>query len=155
MRYVYPCVLQPEEDGGFSVSFPDVEGANTGGATREEALSMAEDALVAALGAYHYLRRDVPLPSSVKEGQESVPLRPVVAAKVALGTAMRNQGLTNVALGERLGISEAAVRKLLDPDHRSHISTVERALRALGRSLVVEDRAAVQSPEAAAPVPAS
>ena len=63
---------------------------------------------------------------------------------------MRNQGLTNVALGERLGISEAAVRKLLDPDHRSHISTVERALRALGRSLVVEDRAAIQHPEAAA-----
>lgn len=154
MRYIYPCVLQPEEDGGFSVSFPDVEGANTGGATREEALSMAEDALVAALGAYHYLRRDVPLPSPVEKGQESVPLRPVVAAKVALGTAMRDQGITNVALGERLGISEAAVRKLLDPDHRSHISTVERALRALGRSLVVEDRETVQSPGTAS-VPAS
>ena len=155
MRYIYPCVLQPEEDGGFSVSFPDVEGANTGGATREEALSMAEDALVAALGAYHYLRRDVPLPGPVEKGQESVPLRPVVAAKVALGTAMRDQGITNVALGERLGISEAAVRKLLDPDHRSHISTVERALRALGRSLVVEDRETVQSPGTAASVPAS
>ena len=155
MRYIYPCSLKSEEDGGFSVSFPDVDGANTGGATREEALSMAEDALVAALGAYHYLRRDVPLPSPVKEGQESVPLRPVVAAKVALGTAMRTQGITNVALGERLGISEAAVRKLLDPDHRSHISTVERALRTLGRSLVVEDRETVQSPGTAASIPAS
>ena len=63
MRYIYPCSLKSEEDGGFSVSFPDVDGANTGGATREEALSMAEDALVAALGAYHYLRREVPCPA--------------------------------------------------------------------------------------------
>ena len=143
MRYVYPCVLHPEEDGGFSVSFPDVEGANTGGATREEALRMAEDALVAALGAYHYLRREIPLPSPVQKGQEAIPLQPVAAAKVALATAMRNQGLTNVALSERLGISEASVRKLVNPDHRSHISIVERALRAVGRSLVIEDRDAI------------
>ena len=143
MRYVYPCILHPEDGGGFSVSFPDVEGANTGGATRQEALYMAEDALVAGLGAYHRLRKDIPLPSPVSEGQEAIRLEPVAAAKVALGTAMRKRGLSNVALGEKLGISESAVRKLLNPDHRSHISTVERALRMVGRYLVVEDTAAV------------
>ncbi len=50
MRYIYPCVLHAEEGGGYWVSFPDVKGANTGGSTREEALEMADDALVAALG---------------------------------------------------------------------------------------------------------
>ena len=139
MRYVYPCVLHAEEGGGYWVSFPDVKGANTGGSTREEALAMAEDALVAALGAYYYLGEDIPLPSAIDEGQYPVPLQPIAAAKAALNVAMRDQGVTKVALAKRLGISEAAVRKLCNPDHRSHISTVERAFRAVGRGLIIED----------------
>ncbi len=150
MRYVYPCILSPEADGGFSVSFPDVAGANTGGATREEALRMAEDALVAALGAYHRLRREIPLPSPVGEGYEAIRLEPVAAAKIALGTAMRQQGLSNIRLAKILGVTESAVRKLLNPDHRSHISTIDRALQAVGRSLIVEDQPAVQQPNSPA-----
>ena len=38
--------------------------------------------------------------------------------------------------------SESDVRKLTNPDHRSHISQVQRALRAMGRSLKVEVTAA-------------
>ena len=39
MRYVYPCILTPddEEGEGFVVTFPDVPEAITGGKTREEA----------------------------------------------------------------------------------------------------------------------
>ena len=62
----------------------------------------------------------------------------VVAAKLALFSAMRAQRITKVELAGRLGISESAVRKLANPDHRSHISQVQKALRAVGRSLVVE-----------------
>lgn len=65
-----------------------------------------------------------------------------MAAKLALYTAMRAQGVTNVALAARLGISESAVRKLVNPDHRSHIGHVEKALAAVGRTLVVKDRVA-------------
>ena len=143
MKYVYPCVLHAEEGGGFWVSFPDMDEALTGGATRGEALRMAEDVLVAALGAYYRLGKELPLPSPVKRGQESVRLEPIAAAKVSLNTAMREQGVTNVALANRLEVTENAVRKLRNPDHRSHISTVERALRILGRCLIVEDRAVV------------
>ena len=139
MRYVYPCVLHTEEGGGFYVSFPDVRGALTSGKDRAEALAMAEDALVGALGAYCRLRQDIPPPSPIEDGQEQVPVPPLAAAKVALYRAMRQQGVTNVALAERLGLSETAVRRLVNPDHRSHISQVEKALRAVGRALVVED----------------
>ncbi len=138
MRYVYPCVLHPEEIGGFWVSFPDVPAANTGGRTREEALLMAEDALVAALGGYYRLGKDIPLPSTLEEGQEAVRLEPIAAAKVALNSTMRRLRITNVALAKQLGITESAVRKLRDPDHRSHISSIERALRLVGLTLVVE-----------------
>ena len=143
MRYVYPCVLHPEEGGGFWVSFPDVPGANTGGGTREEALLMAEDALVAALGGYYRLGKDIPLPSALEEGQESVRLEPIAAAKVALNSAMRRSRMTNVALAKQLGLTESTIRKLRDPDHRSHISTIERALRLVGLTLIVEDHIVV------------
>ena len=142
MYYVYPCVLTPEEGGGFYVTFPDVPGALTGGKDRGEALTMAEDALTAALAGYVQEHWDIPVPSAVVDGQELVAVSPIVAAKLALYTAMRRQGITKTALAKRLGLSESAVRKLVDPDHRSHISSVETALRAVGRSLVVGDRAA-------------
>ena len=66
----------------------------------------------------------------------------VVAAKLALYTAMRAQRVTKVELASRLGISESAVRKLANPDHRSHISQVQKALREVGRSMVIEVTAA-------------
>ena len=103
---------------------------------------MAEDALVGALGAYCRLRQDIPPPSPVEDGQDYVCVPPLAAAKVALYRAMREQGVTNVALAKRLGLSETAVRRLVNPDHRSHVSQVEKALQAVGRTLVVEDREA-------------
>ena len=83
-----------------------------------------------------------PIPGSAADGQELVAVPPIVAAKLALYSAIRAQGITRVALAARLGVSEGAIRKLLNPDHRSHISQVEKALRAIGRALVLEDRAA-------------
>lgn len=142
MRYAYPCVLVPEEEGGFSVSFPDVPEALTGGSDRTEALAMAEDALATALAGYVQERWEIPTPSTATNGQEVIAVPPVVAAKLALYRCMRKQGITKVALAKHLGVSEAAVRKLLNLDHRSHINLVERALRIVGRYLVVEDRVA-------------
>ena len=145
MKYLYPCeIVRDEEEAratgreAFVVTFPDVYGATTGGWSWNEAVRNAEDALVAALGAYYSEGEDIPVPGPIAKGQMPIPLRPVVAAKVALNRAMREQSITKVALGERLGISESAVRKLCNPDHHSHMSTVERALRAVGLCLVVE-----------------
>ena len=132
------------------MTFPDVYGANTGGWSWEEALEMAGDCLGVALGMYVKAREDISAPSPLAEGQELISVAPIVAAKLALYSAMREQGITNVALAVRLDLQENAVRRLLDPGHRSHITSVENALRAVGRSLVVEDRAAVQYPEVSA-----
>lgn len=142
MRYAYPCMLAPEEDGGFSVSFPDVPEALTCGDDRVEALAMAEDALAVALGAYVRAREDIPQPGAQRRGQIMVAVPLVVAGKLALYTAMREQELSKVGLAARMGVSEGAIRKLMNPGHRSHIRQVEKALRQVGRQLVVEDRAA-------------
>ena len=139
MIYAYPCEPTPDEDGGLVVTFPDVPEAITGGRDRSEALLMAEDALATALAGYVHEKWDIPTPSQAVDGQEIVAVPAVVAAKLALYSAMRDQRITKVEVARRLGISESAVRKLTDPDHRSHISQVQKALRAVGRGLVVGD----------------
>ena len=129
------------------MTFPDVYGANTGGWSWEEAMDMAKDCLGVALGMYVKAREDIPAPSPLEENQVLITVAPVIAAKLALYSAMREQGLTHVALANRLGLQEKSVRRLLDPKQRSPMASVEKALEAVGRALVVEDRAAVHSPE--------
>ena len=138
MIYSYPCQLTPDEDGGLVATFPDVPEAITGGDDRPEALAMAEDALATALAGYVHEKWEIPTPSEPVDGQVSVPVPSVVAAKLALYSAMRAQRITKVELAERLGVTESAVRKLTNPDHRSHMSQVQRALREVGRRLKVE-----------------
>jgi hypothetical protein len=45
MRYLYPVVLIPEQEGGYSVIVPDLPGCVTQGDTAEEAFAMAKDAM--------------------------------------------------------------------------------------------------------------
>ena len=142
MQYAYPCSLIPEAEGGFYVSFPGVIGAHTCGDDRADSLEMAEDALVVALCAYVDNNEALPVPSEAEDSQVVVAVPPIVAAKLALYTAMRKQEITAEELADRLGLSGDAVRKVMDPDYGSHLTQVEKALRAVGRSLVVEDRAA-------------
>jgi antitoxin HicB len=139
-RYVYPVELDPEPDGSaVDLSFPDVRGARTWGDDEAEALELAEDCLIAALGAYVELNETVPRPSPAR-GRPTVTLPPLAAAKLALYEAMRAQGIGAADLAGRLGIAETAVRRLLDLDQRSHIDEVEAALRCLGKRLEVTVR---------------
>ncbi len=144
MRYVYPFDVTGNcQDGdGFLVTFPDIPEAITGGNTRAEALEMAEDCLAVALGGYVHMGWDLPTPSPVAEGQQLVAVRPLVAAKLALYTAMRQQDIAPADLAERLSLNESAIKQILNPDRLTHIARVAKALQALGRTLVVEDQAA-------------
>ncbi len=146
MRYAFPCDIVPDEEEriatgreAYGVTFPDVYGANTGGWSWEEALEMAEDCLGVALGFYVDADKDIPIPSPLKEGQVLISVPILVAAKLTIYTAMREQGITKADLASRLGMQEDAVRKLLDTMYRSHLSHLERALKVLGKTLVIED----------------
>lgn len=138
MIYAYPCQLTYGEGSGLKATFPDVPEAVTGGSDRAETLRLAEDALATALAGYMQNSWPIPTPSEAVEDQVLVPVPTVVAAKLALYAAMKKEGITKVELARRLGVSESAVRKLTNPDHRSHVSQVQEALRVVGRKLNVE-----------------
>ena len=106
---------------------------------------MAKDCLGVALGMYVEAREGIPAPSPLEEDLVLISVAPIVAAKLALYSAMREQGLTHVALANRLGLQEKAVRRFLDPGYRSPMASVEKALGAVGRSPIVEESATVNS----------
>lgn len=140
-KLAWSVELRRQEDGTVLVTFPDIPEALTDAPTEAEALSQAQDCLLAALGGYVGDRRAIPRPSPAR-GRALIALPALVAAKIALYDAMLVQGVSNTALAKRLGLSEGAVRRLIDLDHRSHIGQVETALRALGQRLTVATQAA-------------
>ena len=140
MKYSYPVNLELQDNGSVFISFPDVPEALTEADSVAEALSEALDGLIAALGGYVDDRRQLPKPSRKKRGQRMVTLPPLMSAKLALHQLMLERKITRVSLGKTLGVTEGAIRRLLDLDHRSHIGQVNAALSALGKEIVLEVR---------------
>ena len=54
---------------------------------------------------------------------------------------MRADGVGKAALARRLGVALPQIDRLLDPRHASRLDAIERALAALGRSLMIVVRA--------------
>lgn len=137
MQQAYPVIFT--RDGKSIIAeFPDVPEAMTVGANEDNALEWAQDALVVALSGYLDERRDVPKPSKQKTGQKTVVLPPLIASKLAIYQAMRDQRITQSDLAEKLHCDARQVRRLLDLDHHSRMDLIDDALHELGKQLVID-----------------
>lgn len=65
-KYVYPAIFTPEENGMFSVKFPDIEGCFTCGDTLADAVESASDALCLMLYDKEEMNDTIPTPSDIK-----------------------------------------------------------------------------------------
>ncbi len=146
MRYAFPCnIVRDEEEAeatgreAYVITFPDVPEAITGAWSWNESLEMAEDCLAVALGGHVKMHEDLPTPSPLADRQVLIAVPIIVAAKLTLYTAMREQNMSAQDLKAKLGMPERTIQTLLTPYRFSHISQIERALKAVGRSLIVED----------------
>lgn len=137
MRFEYPARFEKGDDE-IVVSFPDLPEALSAGADMDEAWREASDALGATLAGYMMEGIELPRPSALRRKQLMVSPPPLVSAKLALRMRMQQLGLSNVALAERLGVSETVVRRLVNPDHESKLANIVEALAVLGQHLVVD-----------------
>ena len=64
-KYIYPAIFTKEDDGGYSVVFPDLESCYTCGDTLEQAMDMAEDCLALVLYGYETDQKEIPAASSI------------------------------------------------------------------------------------------
>lgn len=67
MKLVYPACFYEEDEGGYSVEFPDLLGCITQGDTLEEAIEMAEDAALGWLLDELENGKEIPKKSEIKD----------------------------------------------------------------------------------------
>lgn len=65
MRYVYPAIFTPVENGQFDVSVPDLPGCRTCGDDLADAIYMAEDAVSMWLWAAESNNAPIPSPTKI------------------------------------------------------------------------------------------
>jgi len=65
-KYVYPAVFTEEEEGGYSVNFPDIKNCFTCGNDMSDAIEMAEDVLCLMLYDMEKDGKEIPAPSDCK-----------------------------------------------------------------------------------------
>lgn len=146
ISFAYVAKLTEQKDGSYLVTFPDLPEALTEGATFANALNEARDCLAEAIAGRITDNEEIPVPSvpaRLTRLHVGIPLDPVIAAKAALYTEMREEGLSKVVLAKRLKVDEKEVRRMLDPRHPTRINRLVEALAALGKrlSVRVEDAA--------------
>lgn len=66
-KYVYPAVFTAEEEGGYSIHFPDLEGCYTQGEDLAEGLEMAKDVLCLVLYGLEEEQKEIPAASALNE----------------------------------------------------------------------------------------
>jgi predicted RNase H-like HicB family nuclease len=63
MKYAYTAVFTPEENGQYSVDFPDLQGCYTSGDDMSDAVYMAQDVLCLTLYDLEHDKKPIPIAS--------------------------------------------------------------------------------------------
>lgn len=69
MKYVYPAVFEPAEEGGYIVTVPDVPHCYTSGKDMAQAIEMAQDAAAMLLVDFEDEGSQIPEPSNLDDLQ--------------------------------------------------------------------------------------
>ncbi len=120
--------------------FPDVPEAMTVGKDSDSAAEQVQDALVVALSGYIDEQRDIPEPSNPEPGQRTIPLPPHVAMKIAIYQGMRDKGFAQAELAQCVGIGAGQIRRILTLDRHTNFSQLIRALKCLGKEVMIDIR---------------
>ena len=136
-QFAYPAQITSDEGGALMVRFRDIPEAITSGRDQADAIEQAADCLQEALAGRLVRRDPIPGPSRIRRGDHLIPVAMYLAPKLALYTAMQRAGLNNSDMARRLNVTEAVIRRMLNPAHENRAGRIESALRALGKQAVV------------------
>ena len=125
-------------DGEVVVSFPDLPECLTSEDDEADALVEASDALEEAIAGRIDDGDPIPAPSEPRVGEYLIAVPADMAAKAAFTLAVRQSGLSQVAVAQKLGTDEQTVGRMLDPRYGTSASRINKALRVLGSELIVE-----------------
>jgi antitoxin HicB len=134
MRIAYQAVLEPGEDSGFFIRFPDLGEAFTEGETEAEALFNAEEVLNLTLEGR--IEEDLELPEP-KEHEGGVWIYPSPQVQAALLVRFARRGRSLSDLARALGTSWSSAQRLESPKASPNLRQLQKAATALGQRLVL------------------
>ena len=140
MMLDYRFKLEPDDNGTFLVSCPQLPMVATFGDTEIDARRHAIDAIETALASMIDDGEDIPFPDG--SGKIAVHLPLLTNLKLNLYWALRAAGITRAELARRLDWNRESVDRLFRLDHGSRLEQIEAAFQALGRSIDVDIREA-------------
>ena len=140
MEYAFAASFRQDPDGGVLVTFPDVPEAITHGDDYADARRNAAEALGLALRGYLALRLALPRPKAKNSDLVSIPVEAGDALKIAVIEAFTRAGISKAELARRIGKAVTEAQRILDPDHNTKLPSLEEALAALGKEVVVSVR---------------
>lgn len=136
-NYLYPATVESNNEGGFIAKFRDVPEAITEAWDLEELKNNARDALISAIDFYIEDRKAFPVGSTVKSREIAIELPASVVAKVLLLNTMVQANVRPIDLARKMKVKPQEVTRLTDIRHATKIDTIQKALRALGKELVI------------------
>lgn len=132
----YAAILDPQPEGGFSVTFPDIPEAITEGDDKDAALFNAAEVLTLCLEQRMEDGEVIPAATKVKGGEWIEPAAAVQAA-LLMRQARESQGKSVADVARALNTSWPAAQRLEQPGGNPTLKQLERAAAALGKRLVV------------------
>jgi antitoxin HicB len=138
MAFGYRYKIEQQENGWWLVRFPGIPEALTEGETEEEARANARDCVITALEGYMKAGKPLPREGAGHSGLDRAVLPSLVTAKLAVYETMRGRGWSKLKLAKELGMSENAVRRLLDLRHSSHMWIIDEALAKMNTELAID-----------------
>jgi antitoxin HicB len=135
----YYALFEPAEEGGYVITFPDLNRGATQGDSESDALSMAADFLECIV--YLYIRAGEPLPApKVWRGKKyrAIRLSALASMKAELYRAFIASGMKKSELARRLKISKGIVDRLFDVRLQTRLDQIEAALEVVGKRMTVE-----------------
>lgn len=131
----YRINIRKDTNRTFLVTFPDLPGVQTFGATREEAIERALDAFLTGIDFLIRTRREIPKPRA--DGGTRLKISALVASKIALHNLMIRENVNRAELSRRLKLHRPQVDRLVDLRHGSQLDQIEAAFDALGQRLEI------------------
>lgn len=140
--YSYAVRFETDDTPGIAVFCRDLPELNSYGNDEKHALREALDGIETVLSLYVDQRRAIPPASPTEPGEHVVHLPVATVAKIELWNAMVERGMRKADLRRLLGVAQNTSDRLVDFLHPSKIESLEQALAALGKRLVVSSVAA-------------
>lgn len=135
---IYAALLEKDKDMGYIVSFPDLPNVNAFGATKEEALAMAKEALDGATASDLKMGVSFIYPKILPNEAENlfaVELAPKIEVAYKIFEARR--GLKKNEVAKRAGMSPQAYQRFETPKGSPSVETLYKIAHAMGKQLEI------------------